>query len=42
MTVWNNGSTQPSLLRYLTDSTAGACSNGNPQHVSVNIGNGAL
>ncbi len=42
MTVWNNGSAQPTLLRYLTDSTAGPCVNGDPQHVSVALGNGAL
>jgi hypothetical protein len=41
--VWNNGSSQPTLLRYLTDSTAATCNgSGDPQHVSVVAGNGAL
>lgn len=42
MTVANNSGaflTFPSLLRYLTDSTATACNSGNPQHVSVTLGN---
>lgn len=41
--VMNNGSSQPILLRYLTDSTATTCNGaGDPQHVSVVAGNGAL
>jgi len=41
--VMNNGSSAPVLLRYLTDSTAMACNgSGDPQHVSVVAGNGAL
>jgi hypothetical protein len=44
LTVGNNGGgfgQLPFLLRYLTDSTASACNTatGNPQHVSVTLGN---
>ncbi|HLK41295.1 MAG TPA: hypothetical protein VKU41_31305 [Polyangiaceae bacterium] len=41
-TVWNNGSSQPTLLRYLTDTTAQACNGGASNHISVVFGNGAL
>jgi hypothetical protein len=34
MVVHNDGSNGAVLLRYITDSTASACSNGLPQHVS--------
>jgi hypothetical protein len=39
-TIANASSFAPSLLRYLTDSTASACSGGFPQHVSVTLGAG--
>lgn len=43
MTVLNNGSSQPGLLRYLTDSTASNCQpGGGPMHVSLVVGNGSL
>jgi hypothetical protein len=42
MTVWNNGSSQPTLLRYLTDTSAGTCRGDQPNHISVAFGNGAL
>jgi hypothetical protein len=43
MSAFNNGSSQPALLRYLTDSTGPTCNgNGLPQHVSFVIGNGSL
>jgi hypothetical protein len=40
--ISNIGSSSPSLLRYVTDSTDGTCNAGFPQHVSVAFGNGAL
>ena len=44
LSIVSQGSSQPSLVRYLTDSTASTCqvNAGNPQHISAIVGNGAL